>query len=176
MQPPCVVFAPPSVQGPRRAVNVAQLERDRDLRGLVRALEDTCADGAIKANVAGALGNLMIADNENRAAVLAVGAIPPLVELLRGSSDQGKAETAGALRNITGGNDANKAAVSAAGAILPACGVAVQWGVYGGEEERRGGAVQPHIPRRGVAPCFRTRVHPRSTRSVDALSRRECIT
>jgi hypothetical protein len=57
-------------QVPRRAIDVAQLERD-SLFGLVRALEDASADGATKANAAGALGNLVVV-KRCRAAVLAL--------------------------------------------------------------------------------------------------------
>jgi hypothetical protein len=104
---------------------------------------------------------------------MAAGALPLLVKLLRGGSDKGKANAAGALRNLSGSNDANKVAVSAAGAILPL----MEWGIRGGEEERRGrGAVQPHASRRRTAPSFRTRLHPQPTRSVYALIHRECTT
>jgi hypothetical protein len=59
------------------AVDVAQLERDGDLRGLVRVLEDTSVDCAIKAKAAEALSNLVFADDVIAAAVVAAGAIPP---------------------------------------------------------------------------------------------------
>ena len=49
---------------------MAQLERDRDLRGLVRVLEDTSADSATKANAGRALRNLA-RDTNNNAVVAA---------------------------------------------------------------------------------------------------------
>jgi hypothetical protein len=120
-------------QVPRKAVDMAQLEQDRDLCGLVRAREDASADSATKAKPAGALGNLASRNNADRAAVLAASAIPllvelvELVELLRGGSEAGKAKAAGALHTLTsvGGDplhnytsdDANKQAVAEVGPI-----------------------------------------------------------
>jgi hypothetical protein len=79
---------------------VAQLERDRDLRGLVRVLEDASADGATKANAARALKNLICGNDSNTVAVFMAGTLPQLVELLSVGLDEGRAEAAGVLRNI----------------------------------------------------------------------------
>jgi hypothetical protein len=98
---------------------VAQLKRDKNFRGLVRALQDASADGATKANAAGALLNLANGDAANKAAMVTAGAIPPLVELVRGGSDQGKVSAAGALYYLSNGNAANKAAIVMAGALPP---------------------------------------------------------
>jgi hypothetical protein len=50
-----------------------------------------------------------------KAAVVMVGTIPQLAELLSGGSDKGRAYAAGALGNL--GSNANKAAVATAGAL-----------------------------------------------------------
>ena len=50
---------------------------------------------------------------------MAAGVIPPLVELLRGGSDNGRAKAAEALWNFAAGNAADRAAVVEAGALPP---------------------------------------------------------
>jgi hypothetical protein len=99
MKPPVVAFAPLSIQAPRRAVDEAQLERDGDFRRLerdgdfrrlVRALKDASSDNATKAKATECWWNLL-AGNCNMdiaVAVVAAGAIPPLVELLRSGSHE----------------------------------------------------------------------------------------
>jgi hypothetical protein len=94
---------------------VAQPERDGDVRGLVQALEDAFADAAIKAFAAGALAWLAC-DNASTVAVVVVGALPLLVELLRGGSDKGRSFAAATLA-ILACKNANLAAVMAAGAL-----------------------------------------------------------
>jgi len=64
---------------------------------LVRLLEDASTDDTTKSNAARALCLFADANENNKAAVAAAGAIPPLVELLRGGSDEGRAEAAEAL-------------------------------------------------------------------------------
>jgi hypothetical protein len=77
-------FATPSVQAPRRAIDVAQLERDGDLRGLVWVLEDPSAEDIAVA-----------------ATVTEAGAIPLLVELVRGGSVVSNATIAAAVVEAT---------------------------------------------------------------------------
>jgi hypothetical protein len=77
---------------------MAQLGRDGDLRGLVRVLEDASADDTTKGNAARALETFTAANEDNRAAVVAAGTIPLLVELLRGDSDEGRAKARGPWR------------------------------------------------------------------------------
>jgi hypothetical protein len=69
-----------------------------------------------RAKVAGLLGNLMCGNDAIKTAIMAAGALPPLIELMSGGSDRGKAFAAGALRSLVIGNDA---AVVAAGALSP---------------------------------------------------------
>jgi hypothetical protein len=57
-------------------------------------------------------------------AVAAAGAIPPLVDLLRGSSDVGRTIAADMLGSLAASNAANTAAVAGAGAIPPLGGAA----------------------------------------------------
>jgi vacuolar protein 8 len=84
----------------------------------VQVLKDASADGATKANAAFALGNLAAAtDADNRAAIVAAGAIPLLVELLRGGSENGRANAAFVLGNLSTGDDAITTVVVAAGTI-----------------------------------------------------------
>jgi hypothetical protein len=98
---------------------VAQLEQDGDLRGLVRVLEDASTDGATKANAARALGNLAAANANYKVAVATAGAIPLLVELLRGGSDEGKKNATGTLWKLAVGNASNAAVIVLADAIPP---------------------------------------------------------
>jgi vacuolar protein 8 len=101
---------------------VAQLERDRtDLYGLVRVLEDDSADNATKANAARKLRNIGAASNADPMAVAAeaAGAIPLLVELLRGGSENCRVMATAALWNLALWSHANKAAIMAAGAFPP---------------------------------------------------------
>ena len=105
----CAFVAPPVFQAVRRAADVAQLGRDGDLRGLVRLLEDASTDDTTKSNAARALCLFVDANENNRAAVAAAGAIPPLVELLRGGSDEGRAEAAEALWVLADSDDDNHA-------------------------------------------------------------------
>jgi vacuolar protein 8 len=101
---------------------VAQLWQDGDLHGLVRVLGDTSTEYDTKMDAAGALGNLMGADDDDDyldivAVVVAAGAIPLLVELLRGGSNQlSRSEIAATLETLAFDND-NLAAVVAAGAL-----------------------------------------------------------
>jgi hypothetical protein len=129
-------FTPPSVQARNTAVNeVFQLMRDEDLRGLVRVLEDTSVDGNIKGFAARALGNLALAYDNIKVAIVAAGAIPPLLELLRGGSDEGRAGVAWALANLTINDAANKVAIVLSGAIPLLTEV-----LHGGSDEGRAGA------------------------------------
>jgi hypothetical protein len=63
------------------------------------------------------LWNLATGDNANKAAIVAAGAITPLVELLRDGSDEGKENAAGALMVLSDGITINIAAILAAGAL-----------------------------------------------------------
>jgi hypothetical protein len=63
---------------------------------------------------------------------MAAGALPPLVELLRSSSDEGKAKAAGALWNLA---IVNKAAVAEVGALPPLVEL-----LRGGSDEGRANA------------------------------------
>lgn len=66
-----------------------------------------------------ALGNLLTRNDANNVAVVAAGALPPPVKLLRDGLDQSRTYTAFALGNLAQvGNNVNKAAVLAAGALL----------------------------------------------------------
>jgi vacuolar protein 8 len=136
-------------------VDVAQMERDGNFRGLVRALEDASANGATKANAVRALGDasrdthhtvaiveagaipILVAADRMRAGrrphprwgdcsltlerplVAAAGAIPALVDLLRGGSDKGKGNAAGALLNMAYNDVENRVSVAIANAIPP---------------------------------------------------------
>jgi hypothetical protein len=124
------------------AVDVTQLGRDGDLRGLVRVLEDASADVATKVNAARALWMFAAASDDDRVAVVVVGAIPALVELLSGGLDKGRAMAAGTLGNLAFDNTNIAAAVMAAGAIPPACG-AVERQLGRGQGESRGRAGEP---------------------------------
>jgi hypothetical protein len=115
IKPP--TFAFPSVQAPRRAVDVAQLEQDRNFRGLVRVLEDASAGGATKANAAPPLRILTRVDGANRTVVVVSGAIRQLVELPRGGSAWGRENAGGTLGNLARGDAANNAAIITAGAL-----------------------------------------------------------
>jgi hypothetical protein len=67
----------------------------------VRVLEDASADDTTKANAAGALARLA-RDDANRAVIMAAGALPQLVELLRdGRSAEGRRNAGRALCNLT---------------------------------------------------------------------------
>jgi vacuolar protein 8 len=76
---------------------------------LVRLLEDASTDDTTKSNAARALCLFADANENNRVAVAAAGAIPPLVELLRGGSDEGRAEAAEALWILAYSDDDNDA-------------------------------------------------------------------
>jgi hypothetical protein len=49
------------------------MEREGDLCGLVRVLEDASADGATKANATRALGNLTCDNDSNTAVIMVAG-------------------------------------------------------------------------------------------------------
>jgi vacuolar protein 8 len=91
---------------------------EEDLRGLVRVLEDASAGNATKANAAGKLARHARGDwgNPRTKAVVVAGAIPSLVELLRGGLNEGKKNAAAALGMIAPCSDAT-AAMVAAGAL-----------------------------------------------------------
>jgi 4'-phosphopantetheinyl transferase EntD len=85
----------------------------------VQALEDTTADDDTKSDAAIALAWFMW-DNANNAAIVEAGAIPQLVELLRGGSVNGRANAAAALGGLTiSDDDAIRVAIVAVGAIPP---------------------------------------------------------
>jgi vacuolar protein 8 len=65
------------------------------------------------------LGNLADGDDANKEAIVAAGAIEPLVALVRDGDAKGKADAARALGILADGNDANKAAIRSAGGIEP---------------------------------------------------------
>jgi HEAT repeat protein len=95
----------------------------------VRALEDSSADGATKADAAKALGTFAGATAANKvpyttaaaatAAVVMANALPPLVELLRSGSDDGRAVAAGALGILAGGAVGVMPVIVSAGALPP---------------------------------------------------------
>jgi hypothetical protein len=103
-----------------QVVDVAQLERDGDLCGLVRVLKDASADSVTKADAAVSLSNLGPYTNATNRAL----AIPPLVKLLRGTLvENGRVMApwmaAGALGNLAAADYGNetKNAILAAGAV-----------------------------------------------------------
>jgi hypothetical protein len=108
----------PAEKGVKTAyhLNVAQLLRDGDFRGLVRALEDATADDGIKANAAFALGMFSSTNAADKAAVVTEGAVKALMKLLRRGSDEGRANAAGALGSLLFGREDIAVAVVAAGA------------------------------------------------------------
>jgi hypothetical protein len=99
------------------------MEREGDIRGLVRVLEDTSADCTTKAESAQALEHIMISYGRavriDIAAVVAAGAIPLLAELLRGGSDKGRFAAARVLGTLADayGRPQYATAVVVAGAI-----------------------------------------------------------
>jgi hypothetical protein len=93
---------------------VAQLERDTALLGLVRVLEDASADNATKANAARLLVMFVRDTDDDTATIVEAGALPLLVEMLRGGSDEGWAKAADTLANLMFRNNDNKEAVVAA--------------------------------------------------------------
>jgi hypothetical protein len=123
-------FAPPSIQAPRGAVDIAQTELEY-LRWVVQKLENASTDDADKASAAAVLGTYVQAGNTsaNKApnitaatattAVVAAGALPPLVELLRSGSDDGKGYAAGALGMLADGNVDIMPVIVAVGALPP---------------------------------------------------------
>ena len=74
-------------------------------------LEDASTDDTTKSNAARALCLFADANENNRAAVAAAGAIPPLVELLRGGSGEGRAEAAEALWILAYSHDDSDAVI-----------------------------------------------------------------
>jgi hypothetical protein len=121
----------------RTSWRLAQLEQEGNFRGLVQVLEDAIVDDASKANAARALGNLASGNNDIKAAIVAAGAIPLLMELLRDGSDLGKAMAAGALANLSSCNNVLKFSVVVGGSICGAiCGAICGWRRYGSDEGR----------------------------------------
>ena len=64
------------------------------------------------------MGNLAFNHAANKVAIVAAGAVPPLVALLRSGSEPGKERSAGALL-ILAVNAENQVKIAAAGAIDP---------------------------------------------------------
>lgn len=97
--------------------------------------EDTSIADDIKGLASRVLGNIVFANDTNKVAIAAAGAIPLMVELLRVGSDEVKAGVAWALANFTMNNAANKVAIVRTGAIPLLVDV-----LRGGSDEGKAGA------------------------------------
>ena len=87
-----------------------------EIEGLVRALRE--GDDAAKTAAARALRNHTYHNDANKDLIAEAGGIPPLVELLRDGSANGKLWTAGALGNLAR-DAANRDLIAEAGGITP---------------------------------------------------------
>ena len=88
------------------------------VRGSIYAKEDGGATPAQKARAAGAL-KVLAANAEYRVTIAQAGAIPPLVEMVRGGTPSQKSNAAGALWNLALENGENGMEIAKAGAIAP---------------------------------------------------------
>jgi vacuolar protein 8 len=111
------------------AVNKKTIAAERGIPLLVKLLKDGTAGE--RKNAAGALWRLAVNDVENRKAIKAAKAIPPLIELLRGTADA-KIQAAGAL-SILAADKAIARKITRGGAVLPLLRL-VQTGPRGAKE------------------------------------------
>jgi hypothetical protein len=98
-------------------VGAAQLERNGHISELVRVLEDASGVAAAKTHAARMLWNFMESNDANRAAIVEVGAVPLLVGLLSGDTEEGRAAAEDVLGFLADGNDDIAAVIVEAGVV-----------------------------------------------------------
>lgn len=104
-----------------RKENGEEIRKVGGVKKLVAALSKDVPEAA------GCLMNLALQSSETQAAIVADGALPPLVNMLSAGSPSGQEEAAGAIMNLVVDSPAHQKAVAAAGAILPLV-MLLSWG------------------------------------------------
>ena len=118
----------------RFALSIASLERAGDVAALVRGMQRYGADAAVQHAGCGALQNLALNNDANKAAIAAQGGIGAVLGAMGGHRESAGVQKkgCGALRTLAYNSADNKAAVAAQG------GIGVVLGAMGGHPENAG--------------------------------------